>query len=37
MSLFLFVPGYLKRLIEIGEADAEAKIDEIARVSGTAA
>jgi NTE family protein len=37
MSLFLFVPGYLKRLIEIGEADAEATIAEIARVSGTAA
>jgi NTE family protein len=34
MSLFLFVPEYLERLIEIGEADAEARIDEIARVAG---
>ena len=34
MSLFMFVPGYLKRLIEIGEADAEAKIEEITRVGG---
>ena len=33
MSLFLFVPDYLQRLIEIGEADAEARIEEIARVS----
>jgi NTE family protein len=32
MSLFLFVPGYLKRLIEIGEADAESRIAEITRV-----
>lgn len=32
MSLFLFVPDYLQRLIEIGEADAEARIAEIARV-----
>jgi NTE family protein len=33
MSLFMFVPGYLQRLIEIGEADAEAKIDAITRVA----
>ena len=33
MSLLLFVPDYMKRLIEIGEADAEAKIEEIARVA----
>lgn len=29
MSLFMFVPEYLRRLIEIGERDAEAKIEEI--------
>jgi NTE family protein len=34
MSLFLFVPEYMKRLIEIGEGDAEARIEEIARVVG---
>ena len=33
MSLFLFVPDYLRRLIEIGEADAEARIAEIARIA----
>ena len=32
MSLFLFVPEYLQRLIEIGEADAERRIEEIRRV-----
>jgi len=32
LSLFMFVPEYLQRLIEIGEADAEARIDEIRRV-----
>jgi NTE family protein len=32
MSLFMFVPEYLQRLIELGEADAEARIEEIARV-----
>lgn len=32
MSLFLFVPEYLQRLIEIGEADAERRIEEIKRV-----
>ena len=36
MSLFMFVPDYLKRLIEIGEADAEARIDEITRVAAPA-
>jgi len=36
MSLFMFVPGYLQRLIEIGEADAEAKIDAITRVATAA-
>lgn len=33
MSLFMFVPEYLQRLIAIGEADAEARIDEIKRVA----
>jgi NTE family protein len=37
MSLFMFVPEYLRRLIEIGEADAEARIADIARVVGEAA
>lgn len=32
LSLIMFVPEYLQRLIEIGEADAEARIDEITRV-----
>ena len=32
MSLFMFVPEYLRKLIELGEADAEARIDDIARV-----
>ncbi len=37
LSLLMFVPEYLQRLIEIGEADAEARIDDIARVAmGTA-
>lgn len=34
MSLFMFVPEYLRQLIEIGEADAEAKIADIERVVG---
>ncbi len=29
MSLFMFVPEFLQRLIELGEADAEARIEEI--------
>jgi NTE family protein len=33
MSLFMFVPEYLQRLIALGEADAEARIDEITRVA----
>lgn len=33
MSLFMFVPEYLQRLIEIGEADAEARIADITRVA----
>ena len=33
MSLLLFVPDYLRRLIEIGDADAEARMEEIARVA----
>lgn len=38
MSLFMFVPEFLRRLIDLGEADAEARIDDIARVvQGTAA
>lgn len=31
LSLLMFQPDYLGRLIEIGEADAEARFDEIAR------
>lgn len=31
LSMLMFEPGYLQRLIEIGEADAEARMDEIAR------
>lgn len=34
MSLFMFVPEYLQRLIALGEADAEARIDDITRVVG---
>ena len=38
MSLLMFVPEFLQRLIELGETDAEARIEEIARVAeGTAA
>jgi len=38
LSLLMFVPEYLQRLMEIGEADAEAKIDELTRVvTGTPA
>lgn len=33
MSLFMFVPEYLERLMTIGEADAEARIDDIRRVA----
>ena len=33
MSLLMFVPEYLQRLIEIGEADAEAKLAAITRVA----
>ena len=33
MSLFMFVPEYLQRLIALGEADAEAQIDAIVRVA----
>jgi NTE family protein len=33
MSLFMFVPEFLRRLIELGEADAEARIEEIIRVA----
>lgn len=32
LSLLMFIPEYLQRLIEIGERDANAKIDEIERV-----
>ncbi|HSP14263.1 MAG TPA: patatin-like phospholipase family protein [Thermoanaerobaculia bacterium] len=35
MSLFMFVPEFLQRLIELGEADAEARIEEITRVAAT--
>jgi NTE family protein len=33
MSLFMFVPEYLRRLIELGESDAEARVEEITRVA----
>ena len=33
MSLFMFVPEYLQRLMEIGEADADARIADIKRVA----
>lgn len=33
MSLFMFVPEYLQRLMEMGEADAEARIAAITRVA----
>jgi NTE family protein len=33
MSLFMFVPEYLQRLIEIGESDADARIADILRVA----
>jgi Predicted esterase of the alpha-beta hydrolase superfamily len=36
MSLFMFVPEYLQRLMEIGEADAEANIAAITRVATAA-
>lgn len=29
LSILMFQPGYLRRLIEIGEADAEARMDEL--------
>ena len=32
LSLLMFIPEYLQRLIEIGERDAKVKIDEISRV-----
>ncbi len=32
LSLLMFQPDYLRRLIEIGEEDAEARIDEIGRI-----
>jgi NTE family protein len=32
LSLFMFIPEYLQRIIAIGEADADARIDEITRV-----
>ena len=34
LSLLMFDPGYLKRLIEIGEADAEARATDIAELLG---
>jgi len=33
MSLFMFVPEYLERLMAIGEADADARIEDIKRVA----
>jgi NTE family protein len=35
LSLLMFQPDYLRRLIEIGEADAEAKAAEITEILGT--
>jgi NTE family protein len=34
LSLLMFVPEYLQKLIEMGEADAEARIDALERVAG---
>jgi NTE family protein len=34
LSLILFQPDYLSRLIQIGEADAEARAEEIAEFIG---
>jgi NTE family protein len=33
MSLFMFVPEFLQRLIELGEADAEAKLEQLIHVA----
>ena len=35
LSLLMFEPEYLRRLIEIGEADAEARREEIAALMGS--
>jgi NTE family protein len=32
LSLLMFEPAYLQRLIEIGEADAEARLDDLVRL-----
>ncbi len=32
LSLLMFEPNYLRRLIAVGEADAESRVDEIARI-----
>ncbi len=36
LSLLMFEPNYVRRLMDIGEADAEAQSDEIARIVGPA-
>jgi len=34
MSLLLFVPDYAEHLMALGEADAEARLEDVARISG---
>jgi hypothetical protein len=34
LSMLMFEPGYLRRLIAIGEADAETHLDEVATLIG---
>ncbi len=34
LSLLMFIPEYLQRLIEMGEADTRARIDSLERVVG---
>ena len=34
LSLLLFVPEYAERLITLGEADAEARLEDVARIAG---
>jgi len=34
LSLLLFVPDYAERLIALGEADAEARLEDVARLAG---
>jgi NTE family protein len=34
LSLLMFVPEYLRKLIEMGEADARSRMDDLERVAG---